>query len=265
MMWIFLIVVIGLAGVYVVINRNNPALQQNNQSDQQSLDGSSASDQSSDGNGVGDSNTASIYNSPNDPNNATQQVARVAFEQMKALDQSGRNPFDGSTGNDAAVNQTIEDTIKDKSFFADSYYVDITKIKTTKDNSRDAKLRYVKQIEHIGATYPAKSEYQNVIMRIQDDINQACNSGDPGINREIADYYKQLADVYLNVVVPTDWAKLHRTVVQHFKQGGLLFEAIANCPNDPLKTIAATKTLPQFALDAKTMKDTFEKMYNEIK
>lgn len=260
---IFLGGAIVLFGAYALVNQNEVGKQGSaNGSNTPLLDGSSAT-MPSEGEGA-NSTWSNLLGTSDDKNNITKNMASVVFEQMKTLDQKGKNPFGDEAGSDLAAQKAIQDTIKNKTLLPDMV-ISMKDIKQTVNNSKTAKLAYVKQMEDIAVKYPAKKEYRAVLSGIQDDVNRACTSGDTGINKEMSDRYRMLAEAYAAVTVPTEWAEMHRTVVQHFKGGQVIFGAIANCLDDPMKAYAVVQLFPQFATDAGAMKETFEKMYSAVK
>jgi hypothetical protein len=266
MMAIFSVIAVGLFGVYTIVNRNIGDLKQASKGGGiQSLEGAATintSDEEFDlykmANGV-----VISADMPGDATNMTKRAASMAFDQMKKLDQQGKNPFDPANASDPAVQKSIEASMSGAALL-DEVIVTTRDIKVSTDNSRAAKMRYVKKAQEITARHPVTQEHKDAIIGMQDNVKKACSDGDSGVNRDIAKYYEDMANDYAGITVPSQWAGIHMEGIRHFKQGKIIFDAISNCVTDPLKGYSAIQILPQFGLDAQSIKDSFEKVYTGI-
>lgn len=266
---IFLGASVVLLGTYALTNRNGNETQTDvtKKDNLFSATGSAVTDQ---GSAITDGWDA-LYSgdatkeSPQDQNNVTKNVAKAAFYQMKALDQQGKSPFDAANTNTPEVQAALESSLDGSvdSFFGNLMVSD-RDIKISANNTRTAKVAYLKSVEAIIARHPMKDEYKNVTGGLQGVVEVACKDGDSGINKGIADIYAATAKEFIATRVPSGWVIFHKQVIEHYKKGDLIFEAISNCVNDPLKGIAAAQKLSIFGMDSMTLQNLLKKMYNEV-
>jgi hypothetical protein len=187
---------------------------------------------------------------------------------MKGLDQSGKDPFESddfdlNNPQGQELIQEIIASIYDSSAFFNS---DIKNedLKISSDNSKEAKLSYLKSISEIGQKYFSDPLFDRSAEQIVSDINRDCFGGGGTINAEIAAAYDDMAIKHLKVSVPSDWTFFHKEIIGNLKKGGLIFEAIANCPIDPIKGYLAGEALPQFSSETLLIQEGLRKRGVEI-
>ncbi|HBI25304.1 TPA: hypothetical protein DDX30_00775 [Candidatus Wolfebacteria bacterium] len=262
---IFAAIAIVLFGSYAVVNRGEDSQQQVNEKSQPSLDGSSASGFLEDIGVSTDWLAAVTSEKEGDKNNVTESVALATFEQMKQLDQEGKNPFDEDTANSFAVQSSITRSVdtSTESLFATISVTD-KDLKIIANNTQDAKKRYLSDLEAALARHPAKKSYENVEGGVQGLIERACAGKESGVGREMATTYTETADDVIRIQVPSQWAEFHRQIITHYRKGNIIFNSIANCYNDPLKGLLATQVLPDFIKNSDTLQKSLVKMYAEV-
>jgi len=174
--------------------------------------------------------------------NLTELVAKTIFSQMKSQDEAGNNPFQGKNFNlnDAESKKIIQEAINNiqnsKTLF--NTLIEDNELKISNDNSKNAKLNYIKAIEEITRTRFNNPRYQRTSEEIINDINNDCFfAGKDSLNKDLAQLYKNLVIDYLNLVVPSDWLDLHKRIITHFKTAQLVYEAFVNCINDPMMNL----------------------------
>lgn len=210
--------------------------------------------------------TDTAKESLDDRTNVTKNVAKAAFVQMKQLDQQGQSPFSDASNIDASEMQaTIEGSLNGTvdSFFGNVAVSDHD-IKISKNNTKAAKIVYLKRIESILNRNQIKDEYKNPDGGIQGQINTACTDGDSGVNRAIAAIYVSLAREFTATRVPSAWVAFHKQVITHYKKGNLIFSGIANCVDDPINGFAAAQKVASFGMESITVQNLLKKMYNEV-
>lgn len=265
---IFLGVSMMLLSVYVLVNRNGNEPQTGGTKKENlfSMAGPAIEGQNTDMNEGWDAlYSGAIKESPEDRNNVTKNVAKAAFYQMKALDQQGKSPFDESNTNTPEVQAAIESSLDGSvdSFFGNLMISD-RDIKISANNTRAAKVAYLKSIEGILARHPMSGEYKNIPGGLQGIIEESCGNGDSGINKGIADIYAATEKEFIATRVPSAWVNFHKEVIEHYKKGNMIFMAISDCLNDPLKGIAAAQKISIFGMDGATLQNLLKKMYTEV-
>lgn len=266
---IFLGASVLLLGAYTFANRGGDAAKTVEKEKQNlfSADGAATVDQSGNQTGWGDLLSGTTTSgSPEDNSNVTKNIARVAFNQMKSLDQQGKSPFDDSTVNTAEVQSAIENSVDGSidSFYGSAVLVSDRELKISANNTKAAKIAYLKSIEGILARHQIKDEYKNVPGGLQTQIETACTNGDPGINKDIASVYAATAKDFIMTRVPLSWTDFHKQAIEHYRKGNLIFSAVSNCIDDPVKGLGAAQKLSTFGMDAATLQNLLKKMYTEV-
>jgi len=202
---------------------------------------------------------------PEDSLNLTKMVAGSLFGRMKNLDQSSKNPFEGQgiDINDPENQKLIEEAVAD---ITDPFNpkIENKNLKISGDNSKEAKLNYLKSIQEIGQKYFGNPGFKRDSDQLIKDIQLDCLGSGNTINSKIASAYNDIATNYLNISVPSDWSDLHKELITHFKKGYLIFEAIANCYKDPIKGYVAAETLFQFGYENQIVREALKKKLVEV-
>ena len=197
--------------------------------------------------------------------NLTKFVAGSLFGRMKNLDQSSKNSFEGQgiDINDPENQKLIEEAMAD---ITDPFNPKIENkdLKISGDNSKEAKLSYLKSIQEIGQKYFSNPDFKRDSDQLMEDINQDCLGNGNTVNSKIASAYNDIAVNYLNLNIPSDWSDTHREMIIYVKRGYLIFDALANCSIDPIKGYLAGRTLPQFASESQTIQEALKEKAVEI-
>jgi len=210
----------------------------------------------------GESNESAQISLPKDIDfeniNLTEFVAKSSFTQMKNLDQSGQDPFEIDP-NDPANKEFIEKAVAGigdpSSFF--NPIVDDKDLKISQDNSKEAKIQYLRGIEQISKNRLNNPKYFRDIEQMAKDIQVDCMTGGLSIHKELAQLQWDLLNDYLNLTVPQDWLSFHRDFVNIHKKTNLIYSALANCFQDPIKGNLAIQIFPQMVEESKEIQSTF--------
>ena len=211
----------------------------------------------------GESNESAQISLPKDIDfeniNLTEFVAKSSFTQMKNLDQSGKDPFENMDPNDPQNKEFIEKAVAGigdpSSFF--NPIVDDKDLKISQDNSKEAKIQYLRGIEQISKNRLNNPKYFRDIEQMAKDIQVDCMTGGLSIHKELAQLQRDLLNDYLNLTVPQDWLSFHRDFVNIHKKTNLIYSALANCFQDPIKGNLAIQIFPQMVEESKEIQSTF--------
>jgi hypothetical protein len=201
--------------------------------------------------------------------NLTELVAKTMFGQMKILDQRGKNPFQGQgfDPNDPQSQQLIQEalaSIQDPAAFFNPSVED-KDLKISTDNSRETKAQYLKIIGDISQKHLGNSEYQRSAEQIIQETEQDCLSyRSDSINLQLNASYKNAAQDYLGINVPSEWTNIHKQMIAYFKKGSLIYGILGNCSEDPIKGYLAAQELPQFISEAQIIQDKLNKEVAEV-
>src|SRR3989344_2840684 len=104
-----------------------------------------------------------VLNNSNSINNYTESIAKSMFNKMKTMDQAGDNPFENINNNDLESQKLIQEIFVDLENFSSGLNsvknIGIKDIKISKDNSLEAKAKY---LENVGKIIVANSnEFYN--------------------------------------------------------------------------------------------------------
>ncbi|MEK7129356.1 MAG: hypothetical protein AAB858_03315, partial [Patescibacteria group bacterium] len=199
--------------------------------------------------------------------NLTEFVAKSSFTQMKNLDQSGKEPFENMDPNDPQNKAFIEKAIAGigdpSSFFNPT--VDEKDLKISQDNSREAKTQYLKKLEQISnsrlLSNPTYFRTQDQFMK---DVRIDCMTGGLSIHKELAQLQRDLLNDYLNLSVPQDWLSLHKDLINYYQKNNLIYSALANCFQDPIKGNLAIQAFPQLVEEGGRIKDALDVKWLEM-
>lgn len=260
----FLGIVIVLFGAYGLVQRGNTDTQKKPEVERAPL----LSDMTAT-NGVGDDGSvwSDLFGGglEDDGDNMTRMVARATFEQMKALDQQGKSPFVEENTNTAEAKAAVERSVSES---ASSLFVGVEvrsgEVRSVANNTKDAKQRYLKDLEAVLARYPAKEEYRNVSGGLQGLVEQACGGQQIDIAKAIAENYDNIARGMVATQVPSQWIGFHKQMIVYYRQGNVIFDAVADCQTDPLRGFSAAQALSQFVSESAILQKSLQKMYTEV-
>lgn len=186
------------------------------------------------------------FNDKNQSVNLTEFIAQSSFNQMKILDQGGKNPFDNLSSNNSESRKIIENTIagiKNPDLIFNPVIND-KDLKISSDNSKEVQFNYFKKIQQINNDF-IDPKYQRSAMQIVNDINSDCLGNGSDMNLKIANRYKNLSNIYLNLIIPSIQLDIHKKMIIYYKKSELVYRAIADCKKDPVKGYLAVQVMPQ--------------------
>lgn len=168
-------------------------------------------------------------NAPSDSvdDNFTQTIGQGVFDQIQSTDLSGQASADVSASADAVIQQKLSDL----NLISD---ISNSGLKISQDNSKEAKIKYIEGTFTINEKDMAgvDKSYWEAISSVFKDLDTA-----PVL--KLADIYKNLANDYSNLAVPSDWLNTHKAMIIHLRNSEIVFRAMADYPNDPVKGYAA--------------------------
>ncbi|MBI5306032.1 hypothetical protein HZB04_00340 [Candidatus Wolfebacteria bacterium] len=107
-------------------------------------------------------------------------------------------------------------------------------IKISQDNSKEAKSRYLELLSEA-----AKKNYGDFKKDPLEIMISAVQDLNPLPAKEAANIYKNTAKDFLIIEVPSDWKRFHKNLIIYFKNGEIIYSAIAEYYKDPMKGYAA--------------------------
>ncbi|MBI5147564.1 MAG: hypothetical protein HZA37_00205 [Parcubacteria group bacterium] len=125
-------------------------------------------------------------------------------------------------------------------------YAPAAGLKTSADNSDETKKQYLKETAAVISR--DFSGFNKIFYAV---LMDAFDKNDPSSALQLADIYSKLADDFLAIVAPSDFASLHQTMVTHYRNGAKVYRAIADHQNDPVKGYLALQAVDNLLSDAK--------------
>lgn len=196
--------------------------------------------------------------------NITRMVAQSMFLKMRQMDQSGTNPFGGLDASDPEARAVIEETIRSVPSTIFKVAIDTSELKTTADNSRSVKLRYVESVSQITKTYfwePGADRFAlSSAQALVDNVQADCFGDAPSAkNAELSKAYGEIFESYKGILVPSSWVAMHKLILGYFKELSEIYGAFTTCKEDPIRAYVGIDRLPEVYAKAPTI----QKMLNE--
>ncbi len=193
--------------------------------------------------------------------NLTNMVAGSMFGGMQKLDQSGTNPFEDFDPDDPESQKLIQETIaglqNPSANFSQS--VDDKDLKISQDNSKEAVIKYLTAINEI-----AQDRMAGFNKSYQDVLSEISKINDFSLALRFADIQKNIANDYLDLIVPSDWVDVHKKLIIHFKTSEVVFKALSDYANDPVKSYLALQMIDQLAVNAKENQNSLQQKIKEF-
>jgi len=198
--------------------------------------------------------------------NFTDLVAQSMFGKVKEIGQAGGDPFSGdifdpnSAANKNLLVQTISQLQGENTIFGQT--VKDSDLKISPNNSKEAKVEYLKGIEKISNNHSGDTKYSS-IEQAKQAINNDCFVGGSSSNKEIADNYKNTLNEYLGLTVPSTWLDFHKKIVSYFKNANMVFSYLSNCSSDPIGASLAAEFFPQLVEESESIQNLLAAKYKE--
>ena len=152
----------------------------------------------------------------------------------------------------------IDDSLKNNPFNLNQP-INEANLKISQDNSKEAQIKYITAIAEISRNRMAgfNKSYQNVLSDVveKNDLPSA---------NHFADIQKNMANDYLNLIVPSDLLNIHKKLITHFKNSELVFRAISDYPNDPIKASLAVQAIDQLETNVQLIQVSLYQKTKEI-
>lgn len=221
---------------------------------------------SADTNGVAaNQNYGTSYTPTDAGGNVTKMVAQSMFLKMKQLDQNGTNPFTGLDSQDPQTRALVEDSINNVPTAIFDARIEDKDINISKDNSRNAKIEYLKGIARITKDrLTGKAEFTVNKQELIDNLNSDCFGDGSTKNAELGHAYGVILNDYKNLIVPSDWLTMHKAIMGHFKELSDLYTAFSGCKDDPLKAYVGIEKLNEAYAQTKDIQNMIDAKAAEL-
>ncbi len=177
-----------------------------------------------------ESKTNNFYNF-DEKTNTIKALGQNLFEEIQTgnlINQEKRTlSADINTASKDLVNKVINDSLSDFKLVST---INDSDLKISSDISKEAKNQYLKAIGEINKR--SFGDFNENYLQVIVDTYQKIN---PSSANRLAGIYKNLADEYLNLTVPADWADVHKQMIIYAKNSAVIYQTMTYYPTDPLK------------------------------
>jgi len=199
----------------------------------------------------------------NDKNNLTKALGDNLFEQIE--EQNAANPdfFSSTSSVNDTAQKIVENSLNNSSLNLNQP-VKETDLKISQDNSKTAKLKYFQNLDEISINRFNDPSHKITPQQTTDNVIADCSVNVSALDKELANFYPSVVKDYLNVAVPSDFINLHEKIIMHFNNAALIYQALTNCFQDPIKGYIAAQALPSLAEETITIQAALGEKYKEI-
>ncbi|MBI4159585.1 hypothetical protein HY504_00260 [Candidatus Wolfebacteria bacterium] len=200
--------------------------------------------------------------------NLTRIVAQSLFGRIQALDQSGNEPFGDIDPDDAESRKLLEQAVASLgdpgALFAVTAEDAVALV--SDDASLEAKKKYLEALGESALRRTGslpKISMEELFAAITTDCVTGGNKD--SVNKKLADSYRLLREDYQKIPVPSDWLAFHKNALTHYRRAELVFGALADCFNDPVRGQIASQALSDVLLRAGDVQGEYLQKRQEMK
>lgn len=192
--------------------------------------------------------------------NITQDVGQSVFEQIQSIDFSKQDSANSPANLDLMTGGLTNDALKKQlSNFNLISDIDSSKLKISYDNSKESKIKYLNAIGEIN-----KKDLGNFSKNYLSIIVDVFKNLDVSSASQLANIYKNLADDYLSLAVPSDWLDTHKKLIVHFENSETIYAALASYLDDPIKGYLALEVIQDSVTSGQQIETFIEKQATEV-
>lgn len=203
-----------------------------------------------------------LNNIPDDSFNLTKSISQNIFQQIQSTGlpvatEDNVLSADVNLTTNNLVGNVIKNNLPQLNFIS---HIDSSKIKISQDNSREAQIKYLDTIQVLNKknTVGFDKHYLEVIIDVFQKLNMSSAV-------ELANVYKDLADDYLNLEVPSDLLSIHQSVIVFYKNSETVYRAMSDYINDPIKGYMALEMVEGLLDELVKIQNIFNEKIKEIK
>lgn len=132
-------------------------------------------------------------------------------------------------------------------------------LKISKNNSKEAQIKYIESIGKI-----SKTNFGKLDKNILDSLKETTIIGDTYSLQKAVEAYKSTIDNYLELEIPSDWLNFHKQAITHFQNAVVVYGALADFQNDPIKAHLAIEIVEQLITNAQSIQNQLNQKIKEI-
>lgn len=194
-------------------------------------------------------------------NNLTESISQSLFSQLNSADtlnQIKNNPdksIDLMSGKLAGdVLPKMQTDLDFVTTISDSY------LKISNDSSDSAKKKYLQDIDNA-----IKNNFSGFTKNYFEIIIDTYQKLDSSSAVQAVSIYEKLSQDFINISVPKDWIDIHKTMIIQYKNLAIIYSAMANYQNDPIKGYIALDAIEGLVNISDQIQAQLEQKAKEIK
>jgi len=130
-------------------------------------------------------------------------------------------------------------------------------LNVSQDNSKEAKIKYLKEIDEI-----TQKDFGDFDRNYLGVAYATYGENNPSYAGRLADIYKNLANDLSVLPVPFDWVDVHKGTILHYKNSEIVYRAMANYSQDPIKGYLALEMVDGLVSSAEQIQSA---LINKVK
>ena len=135
-------------------------------------------------------------------------------------------------------------------------------LKISQDVSKINQTNYLKMV--VGGSQKYVKDF-NIDKPALDVLDEIVKKQSTGSAQKIAEGSKILVKEFYKITVPINWLGFHKKLITYFASNQIVYEAIANYDNDPIKAYLAVRAVPRLGKAAEEISDLLAQMVLENK
>lgn len=204
-----------------------------------------------------------VLNNSNSINNYTESIAKSMFDKMKTMDQNGDNPFENINLNDSENKEITQNILADLENFSSGLNsvknIDIKDIKISKDNSLEAKAKYLESVGKIIMDNSSESYNKPHIA-----VERLAVSGDVARLDKLISAYSNILNNLLITAAPSDFSDIHYRYVNFLNKTKTFYSEIKVFKNDPIRIQLLVSLIAEITKEDLDIKQEFYQKVLEI-
>ena len=100
--------------------------------------------------------------------------------------------------------------------------------------------------------------FKNFDKSVSNVLKDAFEKGDTSSSKKLSENYNCVFNDLINTPVPSDWVSFHKDLLTHYQNCKIVYEAIGNYQNDPIKASFALDAIKELINSAEQLQTIFE-------
>jgi len=150
------------------------------------------------------------------------------------------------------ISDELTNQLKNKNYLPLNQPIDEKSLKIAAD-SVSAKKQYLESLVAIN-----QECFKNFDKSVSNVLKDAFEKGDTSSSKKLSENYNCVFNDLINTPVPSDWVSFHKDLLTHYQNCKIVYEAIGNYQNDPIKASFALDAIKELINSAEQLQTIFE-------